>query len=98
MKKVIVKQEEIYLLVDVMCDMLMGDETLEETTILNSIKDKFVFKPEEPYYDHQKYREAKSEVVKSLRKLLRVIVERRLEEKIKKVNFAEDKEEASNKE
>ena len=76
----------------------MGHEILEETTILNSIKDKFVFKPEEPYYDHHKYREAKSEVTKSLHKLVPVIVESRLEEKIKKVNFTEDKEEANNKE
>ena len=76
-----------------MCDTFMVDESIEEITILNSIQEKYVFKPDEPFYGHQKNHQAKTDTIMSLRKLLRLIVEHKLEEKIKKVSFAKEQDE-----
>ncbi|PFX16159.1 hypothetical protein AWC38_SpisGene19587 [Stylophora pistillata] len=91
--KVLMKQEKLFYLVDTMCDTFMVDESIEEITILNSIQEKYVFKPDEPFYGHQKNRQAKTDTIMSLRKLLRLIVEHKLEEKIKKVSFAKEQDE-----
>ncbi|PFX26630.1 hypothetical protein AWC38_SpisGene8672 [Stylophora pistillata] len=85
--------EQIYLLLDTILDLRKKEENISERVILESIESDISQPPLEDVDEGEAYTKKKTDAMKAVRKVLRHIVEQRLETKMKRVTVMDNAEE-----